>query len=107
MPFKHYACSVIEAAIESSDGVFCAEDSSIRRWQQWFERSQIHFWGVLNSVAVTVGSPPPQLAGRSGSLLRSIREHFQIRSGWLSQLVRITVNTHNWFCTELVWVTGD
>ena len=107
MPFKHYSCSVIEAAIDSSVGVFCAEDNSIRRWQQWFNRSQVHFWGVLNSAATTTGSPLPQLFDRSGSLLRSIREHLRVRSGWLRQLVRITVNTHNWFCTELVWVTGD
>ena len=107
MPFKQYVCCVIEAAIESSSDIFCAENSSIRRWQHWFNRTQIHFWGVLNSVAATTGSPLPQLIDTEGFLLRSIQEYFQIQSGWLSQLVRITVNTHNWFCTELVWVTDS
>jgi len=101
MPFKHYVCSVIETAIDPAAGeVFCAEDSSIRRWQHWFSRQQIHFWGVLCAAAATVGSPLPQLLDRSGSLLHSIREYFQIRTGWLRQLVRITVNSCNWLCTE-------
>lgn len=107
VPFKQYVCDVIEAAIEGKSDEICAEDSSIRRWRQWFGRSQVHFWGVLGAAAATVGTPAPQVHDRSGSLLQNIREHLQIKRGWLSRLVRITVNSQNWVCTEFAWVAGN
>lgn len=107
LPFKHYISSVIEAAIESRTAEISAEDSTIRRWQRWFQDRQVHFWGVLSAVAATHGTHPPQSPGRSESLLRSIREHLRNSAGWLAQMVRITVNTHNWICTEFAWVTAD
>ncbi|SMC61134.1 DUF6431 domain-containing protein [Papillibacter cinnamivorans] len=107
VPFKHYVCDVIEAAIEAIVSDISADDCTIQRWRHWFRRSQVHFWGVLCAAAATVGKPPPQPPDRSGSLLRSIQGHLQVTRNWLHRLVRITVNSQNWVCTEFAWVTGE
>jgi len=58
-------------------------------------------------AAASIGKPPPQPPDRSGSLLRSIQGHLQVTRNWLHRLVRITVNSQNWVCTEFAWVTGE
>jgi hypothetical protein len=107
MPFKHYMCSVIEAVIEGHIREIGAEDSTVRRWCKWFLSFEVHFWGVLNAVAALHEKPLPHLPDRSGSLLRSIQDHCRNEGGWLAQLVRTTVNSCNWVCTEFAWVTDD
>ncbi len=107
VPFKQYVASVIEAAIESRDRVFCAEDSTIRRWRRWFSRAEVHFFGVLAAAAAETGTPLPKPPEEPGSLLQSIWEHLGKASGWLKKLCRITVNTHNWVCTEFAFLAAE
>lgn len=99
-------CDVIEAAVEGTGSDIPADDSTLQRWRRWFQRTQVHFWGVLCAAAATVGRPAPCPPDRSGTLLQRIREHLRACSGWLRRLVRIVVNTHNWVCTEFAWVSG-
>lgn len=96
-PFKHYESEVIESALDSDAYCCQAEETTIKRWQQWFDKNYCHMNGILTSIHIRESRNHVNLLLKT-SLLQNIRS---TGIGWLRAVMRKLFNSgkysHNQF----------
>ena len=106
VPFRRYEAAGMEQAIEEpSDTGIAAEESTLRRWRQWFAAWAVYAVGCLGSIARRYGhqevetslSPLPALQ-RMGHLVGDA-------PGWLARVVRPLANLHLWLQTRSAFLS--
>ncbi|KPV43866.1 DUF6431 domain-containing protein [Alicyclobacillus ferrooxydans] len=100
VPYRRHEAQVIEDAVMDKAAPAGVEESTIRRWRQWFEVFAPYAAGCLESIAhrfqwtVESASALPQTAlHRIGRIVGSER-------GWLERIVRPIANLHLWVHTR-------
>jgi hypothetical protein len=108
VPFKRHESKSIEAAVsEDATLSVAADESTIKRWKQWFSSMAHYFAGALFSIAIRYGikyveetSELPQ------SPLQRIWQHVGDASRWLARVVRPVVNANYWVQTRSAFLSG-
>ena len=96
LPFKHYETSVIEKALEGSDGHCPADNSTMNRWRSWFERNRTLIESSLSSLWTQLHGSHVSL-NESFSLLDVLN---LIRSGCLKHAAKLLINSGLWLHTQ-------
>lgn len=108
MPYKRHGSKSIEAAV-SEDTVLtvAADESTIRRWKQWFSAAAGYFAGVLGSIAIRCGIRSVEdLSDLPQSPLQRIWLYVGDAPRWLARVVRPVVNANSWVQTRLAFLSG-
>lgn len=102
IPYKRYAASVVEAVLTGTADNAPEEETTRRRWREWYRRMARHFQGVLTAerrhlseIARTLLASPEKFICKARLLGEPV----------LAELVRLTVNTGNWITTRSAMVT--
>lgn len=107
VPYKRYSSASIESALNREEAlVVASDDSTIYRWRKWFQAVAWQFYSVLNALSIRYERPLEALPEASDSLLRIYRQLTEARSGWLSRVVHLVVNTNNWQQTRSAFLSG-
>ena len=113
VPYKRYCSEAIEEAIDpgSSGITVAADESTIRRWREWFQHSATQLMMALLSVAAAKGNNTgtSSLAigeNASDTALSSIKAIVGREEKWLCETVRILVNTSRWAFNRSAFLTG-
>jgi len=102
IPYKRYESKCIEAVIEENTLLtVAADESTIRRWREWFRRIVEYLAGCLESAATRFGigeaakpkdgylSPPERIKRQAGA-----------EEGWMAKAVRTATNMNLWVHTR-------
>jgi len=107
VPYKRYVSSCVEAVISNEQPLVVAVDeSTLRRWRNWFNGKTQAFAGCLTSLAIRYGGLTVE--GESGlpkSVLLRIFHFVGDAQGWLSRVVRSVVNSNNWVQTRSAFLS--
>jgi len=116
IPYKRYESKCIEAVIEQNAGLaasfgrcspmqpglaVAADESTIRRWREWFRRIVEYLAGCLESAAARFGigaAVRPEGGGRSA--LKRIKRQAGAEEGWMAKAVRTATNMNLWVHTR-------
>ncbi|WP_369681816.1 DUF6431 domain-containing protein [Alicyclobacillus macrosporangiidus] len=96
VPYRRHEAQVIEEAVTDKATPVGVEQSTLRRWRQWFEVFAPYAAGCLESIAdrfqwtVESSSAHPQTA------LHRIGRVVGHHPGWLARAVRPIANLHLW-----------
>lgn len=102
-PFKHFSSMVIESVLDGDVEKCSAEESTIKRWRNWFTCISSQIDGAMSSVKTELTGFLPNFLDVS-SLLQNIRKS---GGGWLKsvmlQLFNSGIYSHTSFafCQEL------
>jgi len=102
IPYKRYAASVVEAVLSGTADNAPEEETTRRRWREWYRRLSGHFQGVVTAVRRHLEEIARTLLA---SPKRTICEAHLSDEPVLAELVRLTVNTGNWITTRSAMVT--
>lgn len=97
VPYKRYGSESIEAAVTGDTALdVAADESTIRRWRNWFKDLASYLLGCLTSIVIRCGRGSVEEASRlpSGSALERIWRHVGDAPGWLARLVRPVTNSN-------------
>lgn len=101
VPYKRYKGKCIESVLSQNTLIDTpADESTIKRWRQWFRDIAPYWVGCLDSLSQRYGTP--SAAERSclpRSLLQRIYSHVGKVLGWLSRVVRPIANENLWVHT--------
>jgi hypothetical protein len=102
IPYKRYESKCIEAVIEGKAGLaVAADESTIRRWREWFRRIVEYLAGCLESVAARFGiGAAAKPKGTSLNPLERIKLQTGGREGWMAKAVRTATNMNLWVHTR-------
>lgn len=107
VPYKRYVSGSIEAVVTNEKPMtVAADESTLRRWRNWFFGKVQHFAGCLTSIAIRYGRLSAE--GESvlpQSMLTRIWHFVGNAPGWLARVVRPVVNTNNWIQTRLAFLS--
>jgi len=107
VPYKRHCSENIESVLNPK-GVICvaADDSTIRRWREWFRRYTDHFVGCLESIAIRLsGKTAKKMTRSSESGFRRVIELVGDAPGWLARIIRPVANTNNWIHTRSAFLS--
>ncbi len=107
VPYKRHCSESIESVL-SPKAIPCvaADDSTIRRWRNWFREYTDHFLGCLESIAVRLGrNSAKKVTHSSKSRFQRVIDFVGDASGWLARIVRSVVNTNNWIHTRSAFLS--
>jgi hypothetical protein len=107
VPYKRHCSESIESVLDPGRTIcVAADDSTIRRWQEWFRRNTDHFTGCLESIAIKLGRETAKKMTRSsGSGFQRVIELVGDAPGWLARIVRPVANTNNWIHTRFAFLS--
>lgn len=107
VPYKRHCSESIESVL-TPKGALCvaADDSTIRRWRNWFREYMDHFLGCLESIAVRLGRRTAEkITCSSKSGFQRVIDFVGDASGWLARIVRPVANTNNWIHTRSAFLS--
>jgi len=107
VPYKRHCSESIESVLDPK-GTLCvaADDSTIRRWREWFRRCMEHFLGCLESIAVRLNRITVKKITRSSeSRFQRVMDFVGDAPGWLARIVRPVANTNNWIHTRSAFLS--
>lgn len=107
VPYKRHCSESIESVL-TPKGAICvaADDSTIRRWRNWFRKYTDHFVGCLESIAVRLGRKSAEKVTRSSkSGFQRVIDFVGDALGWLARIVRPVANTNNWIHTRSAFLS--
>jgi hypothetical protein len=106
IPYKRHEASSIEAVLEEREPLDTpADESTLKRWQIWFDGLKFHLLGALTS-AVMKSSEKTEQAPITGDALQRIRQIVGSSAGWLGRLVQTIVKSHLWVQTRSAFHAG-
>lgn len=102
VPYKRYGSESIEAAVTEDSALdVAADESTIRRWRNWFQKQVDYLLGCLASIAIRYGKGTVEAASRlPKSALERIWLHVGDAPGWLARVVRPVANANLWVHTR-------
>ncbi|HQA08641.1 MAG TPA: DUF6431 domain-containing protein [Syntrophomonadaceae bacterium] len=99
VPYKHHVRESIETTItEERQMSVIADESTLKRWQNWFFERADYFQGCLTSIILryhlkeSVGG----LSSLPPSKLHRIWQHVGDAPGWLARVVKPIANLNLW-----------
>jgi len=107
VPYKRHSSESIEAVITGdSELTVAADESTIRRWKEWFFSLADYFAGCLISIAARyVKNTVEDTPGLPRSPLQRIWHHVGDGTGWLARVVRPVVNSNLWVQTRSAFLS--
>lgn len=107
VPYKRHSSITIEAVIEENRDLSTpADESTIRRWKDWFKAMGNYFSGCLLSVAIHCGKEfVEEKTSRPLSKLQRIWQYVGDASGWLARLVRAVTNSNLFIHTRSAFLS--
>ncbi|MDD4171946.1 MAG: DUF6431 domain-containing protein [Syntrophomonas sp.] len=107
VPYKRYGRESIETVIsENSKLTVSADDSTIRRWLNWFKAIYDYLMGCLLSLSIRYGKESvEEESSLPKSKLQKIWHYVGDAPGWLSRVVRPIVNFNLWVHTRSALMT--
>ncbi len=102
VPYKRHVSESIEAAVTGDENLYVAADeSTIRRWRNWFEEVAIYLLGCLKSIAIRHGIRFAETPSHGPeSALLGIWRFVGGAPGWLARVVRSVANSNLWVQTR-------
>ena len=102
VPYKRYGRESLEVVL--SEGVklsVAADESTLKRWKNWFSKMADYFNGCLKSISIRYGSESVEdISDFPESKLQRIRHYVGDAPGWLGRVVRPIVNLNLWVHTR-------
>lgn len=107
VPYKHYGSESVESVVTPKSVLtVTADESTIRRWRNWFSGLADYLSGCLKSIAIRYGREPvekdPHLPK---STLQKLWQYVGDASGWLARIVRPVANLNLWVHTRFAFLT--
>lgn len=105
VPYKRYGSESIEAAVTRDTALdVAADESTIRRWRNWFKDMAGYLLGCLTSIVIRYGRGyVEEVSCLPGSVLERIWRHVGDAPGWLARLVRPVTNSNLWVHTRFAF----
>ena len=100
VPYRRHEAQVIEDAVVDKADPACVEESTIRRWRQWFNAFAPYAAGCLESMAHRFHWTVESSSAHSQTALHRIGRIVGHERGWLARIVRPLVNLHLWIHTR-------
>jgi hypothetical protein len=109
IPYKRYDCNSIEAVIvNGKEATVAADESTLARWQNWFNQQALYLMGCLESIAIRFGNQSVKEPIRlSSSSLHRIWQYVGDAPGWLARIVRSVTNLNLWVHTRSAFLSRD
>lgn len=108
IPYKRHLSSTIETVITGDEEqTVIADESTRRRWKEWFMSLVTYFAGCLNSIAIRYNQEPvKEPSDLSESAPQRIFNYVGDAPGWLARMTKPIVNTNLWLHTRLAFMSG-
>ncbi len=108
VPYKRHESKSIEAVVSGESTLtVAADESTIRRWKQWFSSQADYLAGVLFSIALRLGMTSVEdVSDLPPSPLQRIWQHVGNAHRWLARVVRPVVNANFWVQTRSAFLSG-
>jgi len=107
VPYKRHCSESIESVLDPKRTIcVAADDSTIRRWREWFRRYTDHFIGCLESITARIGGKTAKkMTSSSESGFQRVIDLVGDAMGWLARVVRPVANTNNWIHTRFAFLS--
>ncbi len=107
VPYKRHERESIEAVVTSNKALTIpADESTIRRWRNWFLEFSQYFLGCLESIAIRYGREAVEdNAHLPESMLQKIWHYVGNAPGWLARVVRPIANANLWIHTRFAFLS--
>lgn len=99
VPYKRHVRKSIEAVITGADNTSVpADESTLKRWQNWFSEMADYLRGCLASITSRYGfkEPAGSLSSFPKSKLHRIWRYVGDAPGWLARVVKPVANLNLW-----------
>lgn len=102
VPYKRHVRESIEAVVsDDPDLSVTADESTLNRWQTWFNEIADYLHGCLKSIAIRYGTESVKdKSGLFKSKLQRIWQYVGDAPGWLARVVRPIANLNLWVHTR-------
>lgn len=100
VPYRRHEAQVIEAAVTGEPTSADVEESTLRRWRNWFRTWEPYAVGCLRSLAHRFPWTVKGVSAPSQAALHVNGRIIKMAQGWLAQVVRILANLHLWLHTR-------
>jgi apolipoprotein N-acyltransferase len=87
------------------------DQSTIYRWRKWFELNGVNIIMALLGVTAIIGinaeaSPLTNKGQEPGAPIKTIQTMVGHKAKWLSETVRVLVNSSRWIFNRSAFLTG-
>ena len=105
VPYKRHVSESIEAVVAGDcDLSVPADESTLRRWRNWFNNLADYFQGCLKSIKIRYGNESAEgKCPLPKSKLQRIWHHVGDAPGWLVRIVRPIANLNLWAHTRFAF----
>jgi hypothetical protein len=111
--YRRFEAEAIEETISQKDAeiTVSADQSTLFRWRQWFDRSATYIIMALLSVQATIEnntiSSSLKIQGKKPrKLITEIKNIVARNDGWLNECSRILVNSSKWIINRSAFLSG-
>lgn len=111
VPYKRYSAESIENAIGQDETIVAADESTIYRWRKWFNTNATYITMALLGVLITIaGNKETSSLNIEKQRIDAPVEWIKTTTGrtvrWLSEIVRILVNSSRWIVNRSAFLSG-
>jgi hypothetical protein len=105
VPYKRHIADSIESVIADDNELsVTADESTLKRWRNWFNEKADYFQGCLKSVAIHYGQESVEdESALPESKLQRIWHYVGNAPGWLARIVRAIANLNLWIHTRFAF----
>ena len=100
VPYRRHEAQVIEDAVMDRKVPVGVEESTLRRWRQWFQCFGPYAAGCLESIAHRFQEIVESASAHPQTALHRIGRFVGSERGWLARAVRRMANLHLWTHTR-------
>lgn len=108
IPYKRFEAQCIESVLTNpSTHIVPADESTLSRWQGWFQKLVDYWIGCLTSIMIRTKQeniPLNHTSNGSGTALQKIGRMAGDAIGWLTRIVRPIVNINFWIHTRSAFI---
>ena len=100
VPYRRHEAQVIEDTVMDEETPAGVEESTLRRWRQWFHSFGPYVAGCLESIAHRFPEIVESSSAHPQTVLQRIGRFVTSERGWLARAVHRLVNLHLWVHTR-------
>lgn len=100
VPYRRHEAQVIEDTIMDKEAPAGVEESTLRRWREWFRSFAPYAAGCLESITHRFPEIVESSSALPQTVLQRIGRFVGSERGWLARAVRSIVNLHLWVHTR-------
>ena len=106
VPYRRYEAESIERTVEDPTAAgIAADESTLRRWRQWFVIWALYAAGCLESISHRFEKIVESSSTLPRTTLQRIGRFVGDAPGWLARTVRPIVNLHLWIQTRSAFLS--